>query len=220
MTLIIKSDMRSGPAVRRFSSPPPSASAVPPVDPQARERAAARHEIERLRRALVDAQTARETDVATAHQQGYDAGVSAAGTRQQDRINCLKTGLAAHRDVFDRHLEMLDGLAAHLAKTALGRVFNGSAAMSNLVADTLSRRIAILADRSVLSVRVSGLDFTDADVLDVIDGSLGGTMTVVVDPQLPAGACRLRCTLGNIDLDIPGQWASLMAMLDTMVEGA
>lgn len=181
-------------------------------------------ELAEVRRAAADAadQLRDEHEVAVerareeAYSEGHRAGAATVETREGERAAILGAGLAAEVERFGERLVALDGIAAALARACLDRVFARPEAMAMMVAAALERHMATLRDHSALAVRVSGADFSDTGTLEAAARAGGARATVTIDPDLPAGACRIAARLGHVDLDVPAQWAALARLLDTM----
>lgn len=209
MSALLKSDAAAG--VRAFGAAPPvrTEAAPAPADPHEAERTAMAAEISRLRKSLADAVTKGEDDAAEALAQGHAAGLAEAEDREADRLAAIGAGVEAAGQALADRLDLLDHLAPQLARAALAKLFGATQSWAPMVEATLVHQLAELRHAAVVAVRVSPLDFADATALDF--GS-----DVTLDPQLAAGACRIELKLGQVDLDVRGQWAKLAALLDAM----
>ncbi len=141
--------------------------------------------------------------------EGRKAGIASVERSERKRFDLLAKGLTEEAARLADRLQALDGLAAALARACLDRVFARPEAMAAMVSNALDHRLAMLCDRTGLTVRVSGKDFADAV-------ALAGPGKITIDPDLPSGACRIGVRLGQIDLDVPGQWAAIARALDEM----
>ncbi|KQN71174.1 hypothetical protein ASE90_16080 [Sphingomonas sp. Leaf67] len=172
-----------------------------------------RTEIAALRADAVRAAEAAKVAIAKTREaglaEGRKVGIASVDRSERERVDLLAKGLAEEATRLSDRLQALDGLAAALARACLDRVFARPEAMAAMVGNALDHRLALLRDRTGLTVRVSGADFTDA-------AALAGRGEVTIDPDLPAGACRIGVRLGRIDLDVPGQWAVIARALDEM----
>lgn len=148
--------------------------------------------------------------------EGRKAGLAAAEGREGERLAALKDGIAAEADLFRAKLDTLDGLAAALARACLDRMFSESERMGDMIAATLARHVEILRAHTVLAVTVSGADFDNTRAVEATLRGTGNGASVSIDPDLPAGACRMTARLGQIDLDVSAQWATLARLLDEM----
>lgn len=186
---------------------------APPLPVAVDEAQQLRADIAALRADAARAAEAVKTAIAKACEEGLaegrKAGIASVERSERERVELLAEGLAAEATRLSERLQALDGLAAALARACLDRVFARPEAMAAMVADALNHRLALLTDRTGLTVRVSGKDFTDVT-------ALAGHGDVTIDPDLPSGACRIGVRLGQIDLDVPKQWAAIAQALDEM----
>ncbi len=186
---------------------------APPMPVAVDEAERLRAEITTLRTAADRAAEAAKVAIAKAREEGltegHKAGIAAVERSERERVDLLAKGLTEEAVRLADRLQALDGLAAALARACLDRVFARPEAMAAMVGNALDHRLALLRDRTGLTVRVSGADFTDT-------AALAGRGEVTIDPDLPAGACRIGVRLGRIDLDVPGQWAVISRALDEM----
>lgn len=186
---------------------------APPVPVAVDEAELLRAEIVALRADAARAAEAAKIAIAKAREEGLaegrKAGIASVERSERERVELLAKGLAAEAQRLLERLQALDGLAAALARACLDRVFARPEAMAAMVGDALDHRLAMLRDRTELTVRVSGKDFTDA-------AALAGHGEVTIDTDLPSGACRIGVRLGQIDLDVPQQWTAIARALDEM----
>jgi flagellar biosynthesis/type III secretory pathway protein FliH len=186
---------------------------APPLPVAVDEAAQLRADIAALRADAARAAETAKTAIAKAREdglaEGRRAGIASVERSERERVELLAKGLAAEATRLSERLQALDGLAAALVRACLDRVFARPEAMAAMVVDALHHRLALLTDRTGLTVRVSGKDFTDVT-------ALAGHGEVTIDPDLPSGACRIGVRLGQIDLDVPGQWAAIAQALDEM----
>ncbi len=186
---------------------------APPMPIAPDETVLLRTEIAALRADAVRAAEAAKAAIAKAREEGLaegrKAGIASVERTERERVDLLAKRLGEETTRLSDRLQALDGLAAALARACLDRVFARPEAMAAMVGNALDHRLAMLRDRTGLTVRVSGADFTDA-------AALAGYGEVTIDPDLPTGACRMGVRLGRIDLDVPGQWAVIARALDGM----
>ncbi|MBR8498815.1 hypothetical protein, partial [Burkholderia cenocepacia] len=109
----------------------------------------------------------------------------------------------------------LEALSAEVALVGLERVLGDPARHAELVIDTVRHRLTSIAQESLVGIRVSADDFRDPARLDTVRHMLdtAPSVSVVVDPQLPGGACVIDLTLGKLDIGIPRQLASIAATI-------
>ena len=213
MSALIKSG--NGQAVRSFGLAPPVAAAVPKAkaDPRDAKIARLEAEIAGLRDALAQAEADAQTAIAEAHEQGLAAGQANAEDREADRLDALQAGLGAAGKSFEVKLAALEGLAPQLARASLEKMFGAVEDWSPMVEAMLARQLAALRRSRIVAVHVSPADFADAEAVAALSGS---ELRAGLDPELRAGAARIECKLGQIDLDARGQWDRLARLLDEM----
>lgn len=219
MSQLLKSG--TGEGVRRFTgvpvATPEAARPVPMPDPRDAELARLMAEVERLNRANAEAAEASARAVAAAREDGRRQGLGEAETREADRLAALGKGLAQSAAAFAARLDRLDALAPALVREALAKLFADIDGWAGPVEAALARQLADLRLAAVVAVRVSPQDFPDAEALAGLAHALGieGT-SVEADRALPAGASRIECRLGQVDLDLPDHWRALSALLEDM----
>lgn len=219
MSALLKSGV--GHEVRRFidASPPATATrqASPAPDPRAIELARLSAEVERLKRAREEEAEASDRAVAAAREEGRTQGLAEAQTREADRLATLSKALAESAASFQARLEGLDALAPALARAALGKLFVDIEDWAAPVEAMLARQLGELRRAAVVAVRVSPHDFPDAQAVAGLSNTLGiEGVRVEVDRELRAGASRIECRLGQIDLDLRAQSQALAALLEEM----
>ncbi|WP_448661558.1 hypothetical protein ACG3SL_12910 [Sphingomonas sp. CJ20] len=220
MTMLIKSD--AGIAVRRFvcAAPLPAeaeeaaASAIAPSDI---ERAQLLAEIDRLHRRHDAAEDATRRAVEAAREQGRREGFARAERRDADGIAAIRQGVEQARADFVRQLDALDRLAPELACTALAKLFANVDDWAAAAQAMIARQLAALRRSSVVAIRVSAEDFPDAEAVAALSATLAAEgLRVESDRTLRAGASRIECRLGQIDLDARTQWQAVSALLEEM----
>lgn len=213
MSALIKSG--NGQAVRSFGLAPVAAVPAPKADPRDTKIARLEAEIARLRDALAEAEAEAETAVAAAREAGEAAGLARAEDREADRLDALRAGLSSAGKNFEASLAALEGLAPQLARAALEKMFGAVEDWSPMVEAMLARQLASLRRSRIVAVQVSPADFADPHAVEALSGS---DLRAGVDPDLRAGAARIECKLGQIDLDARGQWDALATLLGEMAE--
>lgn len=198
------------PTVERGSAAP---SAEPVRHPAEAECDALRAEVKRLREQLDKvsraAAGARDENV----EQGRQAGLKEAASLEAERLAAVRDGIAEASRGFERRLTALDGLAAELAHAALARIFEPVEPMAERVTAMLARQLRLLDEHAVIELHVSSADFADPAALRALAGERVG---IVADPRLRAGAARITCRVGRVDLDLRDQWAALAALLESL----
>ncbi|QXT34450.1 hypothetical protein KV697_11510 [Sphingomonas sanguinis] len=210
--------------VRQLAGPPPLTAIL--IDPRDEAIALLQAERDTLAAQLAEAgdRIARADTQARDHigaareealSEGRRAGLAAAETREAERVAAIARGVTQALAQFDARLSATEGLAAALARACLDRVFAQPDATAAMVTQALARHFATLRDDAVVTVRVSGADFSDGEALAAAVRD-GARATVAIDRHLPSGACRVEARLGQVALDVPEQWSVLARLLDEM----
>lgn len=219
MSTLLKSG--TGQDVRRFAGVPAGEGtrAVPVATPDPRDAKLAHlsTEIARLERAREEDAAASARAVEAARVEGYTRGTAEAATREADRLAALDKALRDSAASFSARLDMLDALAPALVRAALAKLFAESESWAAPVEAMLARQLAALRRAALVAVRVSPQDFSDAEALAALSDALGiGGVSLESDRELRAGASRIECRLGQIDLDVRDQWQALSTLLEEM----
>lgn len=215
MSALIKSG--AGQPVRSFGAAPVAAAPVakPKADPRNVKIAQLEAEVAALREALAKADIDAEAAIGEAHDQGTAAGLAQAESREAERLDALRDGLKAAGERFDEQLSSLEKLAPQLARVSIEKLFGAVADWSPMVEAMLARQLATLRRSSVIAFHVSPADFADASAVAALSG---GDLTAAIDPELRAGAARIECKLGQVDLDARAGWDKIATLLEEMAE--
>jgi type III secretion protein L len=191
-----------------------SASHVPAPEPPEKEDEALRREIEALRAALVGARTAAGEAETLAREEGRREGAEARQDADAERFALLDAGIGAATSQFEARLLASEQLALALARAALAKLFDQWEDASELVTRTLARQLANLRRESVLAVRVSAADFPDESARSALAARAAtGSISILADPDLQSGGCRLDLQVGHLDLGLETQWLQLSRLL-------
>lgn len=219
MSGLIKADAAQSirPFTYRMDDLPSGGASKPAEDPQL---TALRREVERLGQALAQSAVTLEQAKRDAREAGKREAAESIRRSDEKQIAALKGGVSSALQSWEARLAKLDGLAALLCKTALAKMFNDDASRSDLVLGSIARQMRHLRRETVLAVRVSKRDFPDAAAIQAIAAETGsGSVTVIADPDLPAGDCRMDLQLGHVDIGPRTQWSQLSGLLDTLIQG-
>ncbi len=196
------------------AAPRPSAAAR---DPGEAERTALRAEVERLGKALADAEQAADRAILAAHEKGRKAGLAEAADREDRRLAALRAGRDAAVEAFEARLAVLDGLAPRLARAALAKLFAGREDWAEMIEAMLALRLGRLRGASVVAIFVSPRDFADSDAIAAL---ATGNARVEVDPELGAGVCRIETSSAGSISTRARNGRQLAQLLDEMAESA
>lgn len=192
----------------------PALSRSPPApDPGEIERAEMASEIERLRDALADARATAESEAAQIHARGVAEGKAQADRGDTERLELLAGAMAAANAAVTVRLEALDALAPLLVRAALDKIFGACTQWDSAVAAMVARQLAVLRRSNVVAIHVSPSDFPDCAAVEAL---AAGDLRVARDAGLRAGACRIECKLGAVDLDARDQLVALAGLLEDM----
>jgi len=186
--------------------------ASPPLpDPRV---AALEERVRQLEQQLDEERAEAKRDIAAARAAGREE-VQADDDR---RIKLLDAGVEGALAEWREQLAKLDGLAAALSATALGKMFGeASADLAATVGRTLAHHLDRLGRETVVEIRVSGADFPgDAAIAALASAVALRQARIVADSDLPAGACRLSLLLGQVELDPAVQWATLERVMHNL----
>lgn len=166
-----------------------------------------------------------EHDLRAASREGEDKGrregLASADARETERLALLGAAIDKAVERFADDLGAMERLAAALAREGLSKVFGPSDQRADDVVATIRHHVVALEDQAILSVRVSHEDFDDEAKLKALAAAVG---TPRVDIQgveaLPSGDCRIKLSLGEMEIGIGQQWARLSSALDAMAREA
>lgn len=224
MNRVLKSQGLDASAVRSLRSAWSGERDVHPAAPSAvdPELAALREETERLHR-LLEQQAAdmvalrREAEDAfrRGEAQGRAAGLSEAEDRSAQSLARLEGGIDRAVAEFATALSVLARLAPELARQGLATMLGDDDDRAGLVTALVHRQLKIVEAHAVVHVAVSPADFDD-DALAALGTTTG--VRVKGDSGLKAGDCRIRLTLGTLDIGLDQQWGRLSALLHDLAQ--
>lgn len=196
------------------------------ADPVAEERAAMMAQLASLRteRDLcakrVKALEAEMIDaVRDAQAAGLDLGRAEAASRADEAVQHLQQSLVGGLARLAADEASLETLAVEIARAALAKVLAEPADPARLVEAAIRRQLAHLNTEMLIRVEVAGADFPDPERLAQLAKEVGGgRVQVLANRALPSGDCRLKLTLGEVEIGLPQQWRRLTAVLDRYVE--
>jgi flagellar biosynthesis/type III secretory pathway protein FliH len=200
-------DVRSLSAVPPPVTVPRQRAPEPTVDPRltalAAELAAVEKAFEAFRKqTIIDIEAARK------------AGIAEAKDDDDRRFHRLEGAVVEAVDAWRTRLDGLERLAAVLTKTALGKLFEASADLEDLVGRTITKRVRAIDAGSVVRVRVSTRDFGDDAALHALAVRVGLPVNAIVaETDAPAGFCQLDLSVGHLDLSIADQWSAIEGCL-------
>ena len=168
------------------------------------ELAAARAELAAVRRAALSA-------VAAAREEGAREVL----LDDEDRLEAVRAGLAGAIEAWNDRLVGAEALAVSVARVAVERMLGECQDLAGLVERSAAAYVARVGANSVVALRVSALDFPEAERLLDLSRSMGlPPEALTADPGLAPGECRVDLSLGHADLTLSAQWREIERLLD------
>jgi len=199
----------------------PAGPAAPPVDPEIpalrAERDELKRRIEQQEAALSDLRAEAEAAFQRGEAKGREAGLREAADQGEQRLARLEAGIAKAQATFAEAMAALERLAPALAHDALANLLGQGDERPQLVAAIVSKQVRTLDARSLIHIEVSAADFPDDEALAALEGSLGRLgPSIHASVSLKSGECRIKQTLGTLDVGLDRQWGELAALLRDM----
>ncbi|MGU7783219.1 FliH/SctL family protein [Burkholderia sp. PU8-34] len=195
------------------AGPDPTASGVTARDATtAPERNALNARVAELEALLADSRAALDTRADEAFERGAETARRQFVRSETERAEIFQVCVADARRALTQKLDAMETLAIDLSLAALERVLGNPDDYASLVVATIRHRMALLAEGSVLAIRVSAADFPDASALEKIE--TGSHVELVADPALQEGACLIDLQLGRIDASISRQHERIARLLN------
>jgi flagellar biosynthesis/type III secretory pathway protein FliH len=222
MTAIIKSaDAAMTAAVRPI---PPAdmaaASAVPRGDDREERLEACIAELEEriaaLTREAEDLRAEAAAALARGEEKGREMGKRDAEDRERERLDLLEKGILAGRKELAEALGATERLAALLARDCLDKLFADASANADRVCALLRAQMVQIEQHELLAVVVSAADFSEEGLERLRTVVPDRAVELRRDADLPAGSCKLRARLGEIDIGLGTQWQAVGDLLADM----
>jgi len=213
MTLIIKSSaLDLGHAVVRpfgASNDMPAARANAPedsFDPAAEDFA----------RRIVELEESRLAELAEARAEGAREALEERSGAEAAALAQLEEALGVALDAWSEQLRSVEASAIGIAKAVLEQVFADQADLPARIERAIRAQVRRLDGASVVRLRVSPEDFSDAAALAALAASVGCQAEIIADPRLESGGCLMDLALGQVDAGLPAQWARISKLLDRL----
>lgn len=167
----------------------------------ARERASV-EEIERLRNDHIQA-------CKEAYAKGFEEGQAAATRSHDKQVEAFERAAGKVTSTIEDQLVALHDLSVDIALTALSQIVSDPEGRRQTIRDTVSRMVAGLSGRDILSIEVSTRDFPDTASRETLleIGQRHGFAVTMGDG--PTGTCTAQLQLGTIDLNLSTQLTRL-----------
>ena len=151
--------------------------------------------------------------------QGRDAGMREAADHGLKLVTRLEGGVAVALKAFAQALSSLERLAPVLASQGLASIFEDSKARSALVRAIVQRQLKLVATDAIVHIEVSSADFVDDAALTSLAESVGDPrLSLRALSNLKSGDCRIKLTLGTLEVGVDQQWGRLSAILQDLSE--
>jgi flagellar biosynthesis/type III secretory pathway protein FliH len=203
------------------AKPAPKGKAIgtPTVHPLVAENEKLRSQI----KSLEEQAATHESALAAAYDEGVSEGrIEREAEFEDDRAEALErleTGFSEANVVLAETLSRLDGIAALVACNVLEKMFGDLSTRQATVIDLVRHQFTKINHDMVVAVDVSRADFPNtaeaagvAETLNIVPDRLR-----VID-ALESGDCRIKLTLGELDIGLDRQWTSLRDALSALCE--
>lgn len=170
-----------------------------------REAQIAQHGVE-LERALKEGET-----------NGYKAGLLDADMRHDERLARLEAGIERALTLFADQIALVERLAPTLAIVGLEKILGDCANRADFLQTTIRNHLQTLDEQAIVGIDVAHDDFGDPAALAQLQAVFADRrLDIRATDHLRAGGCRIRLTLGVLDIGIDQQWGRLSAALMEM----
>ena len=213
MTAIIKAHTPQ--PVRPFVVPIDSSSQMgpPAIDPAQEERTVLIAEVAQLCKELDDLKEGSKSAIARAYDEGRESGLKEAARDEQSRCTTLEKGMINALRAWEQRLIEIEGLAALVARTALAKLFSEHPKLCELVILAIQRQLQQISHETIVALRVSQTDFPDEAAVAALYEQIGGSIQIVVCPDLSTGECMFDLQLGQADISPLSQWQAMESVL-------
>ena len=200
-------------------SPPPA----PVVDPELlhlrEEQGRLRNRLEQQEVELASLRQQVEAAFKKGETQGREAGIREAADQSAKMLAGLERGMERAVATFSQAVSGLERLAPLLASQGIATILGQADDRRALVTAVVLRQLQSIEAQSVVHIEVSQADFPDdlalASLGDVL-ASVGTKVHAVA--ALKSGDCRIKLTLGTLEVGLDQQWRRLNAMLEDLAE--
>lgn len=161
-------------------------------------------ELIRLRSMLATADSEYERKIAAAREQGRQSAIAGFQRDEAKALAILAEGVSAAAEGVRSEIAALQSLAITLCQNVLGKLLVDPGKQQAFLSGAIAKQVALVHRDSVLSVRVSNVDFAEPSSLADLSTQLGlSANSIQTDPAIAPGSCRMMMRLGQIDLSIP-----------------
>jgi len=172
--------------------------------------------IAKLEAELARASAELPAQLGKAREEGRLAGLKERDESAAERRMLLERAASQAISAWVEQLASSHGLAIEISRTVLKRMIGNPDWHGELIQAAITKRLAELDARSLLSVRVSGDDFAEDELSSITSDP---TARIIVDPELESGECVVDLTMGHVELGRDAQWRRVAALLDELAGG-
>lgn len=141
-----------------------------------------------------------------AYQQGYTDGSKAVESAKAKWLNRLQEGIDQSLERLYQKLAQVEQLSFEAARVTLERILGYEGARTRLLVQIVQHQMALLADTTVLRIRLSQRDTQKhPDLIGTLQAGYGGRVQILEDAQLGQGKCVFDLEMGQIDAGIDTQ---------------
>lgn len=150
-----------------------------------------------------------------ARTESYEQGLRDAQTLENERVEALRKSAHKAAQALENTFADAEALAVLLARTCLETMFGTGEGRAQIACDLIHNQLDKLAHGTLIVVKVSTKDFADELAIDALAKEVGLDRSLFeLDDGFAAGDVRMGLGLGQIELGITQQWASLREIID------
>jgi flagellar biosynthesis/type III secretory pathway protein FliH len=150
--------------------------------------------------------------------EGRKLGLLEAQSREDASLAALGEALTQATRELQGTFASLEDLAVAITSTALAKILDDPSERAELVASLIRRQLQDLESQALLHITVSAVDFADEDALARLASALGRAVKLEAQEGLPSGECRMKLTLGVLDVGLGQQRERLQQVLKSGAE--
>jgi len=148
--------------------------------------------------------------------EGAAAGRAEALNRESERLALLEVAIAAARSDLAGALEGAERLALLLARDSLDILLGDPDYRSEILIGLIRQQVAQAGQAAIVEVRVCPEDFPDMTALEKLNILNGNNAALRSDASMTSGQCRMILVLGQADIGLDQQWATMRSLLGDM----
>lgn len=146
--------------------------------------------------------------------EGRELGRKEADDGAAKALGRLGNGIERAIGLFERDLSKLETLAPAVAHAALARLIGRSDLHQDILTRSIAHHMTAIEAASIIRIEVSRRDFGDEEALARLGQAMGRPITdLSASNDLEAGGCRIKLSLGALEVGLEQQWAKLSTVL-------